>query len=184
MSKRRFVAHRLGVIIFFALIALGSSSCTYLHNPQKAVIAKETEDEFKKVQSSTAKVNQAMLDNLQKTEDRMTQRLAEIAEEKEKSFANQVSSVTWGQIQKDMEAVITAKHVYDIEIVKELTESENNIKNVQLQSQSAQKDLDQVKAALKEAVNEQNLWKHGERCCAAVCRRLPRLLRVTKKTLA
>jgi hypothetical protein len=150
----------LGVLmLILAPLFLTCGCVTYLHNPEKAALAKDTSEEFKKFQAASPQLNAAMLQNVQKVELKASKRQAEITAEIVASFADQVHTVTWGKMRRDLEAAKAQQVQWQQAIkaaaestLKQMGEAEPKVKN-------AKDGLRQVQDLLKRAVKAENQWQ-------------------------
>lgn len=147
------------LMLILAPLSLTCSCVTYLHNPGKAALAKDTSEEFKKFQAASPQLNAAMLQNVQKVELKASKRQAEITAEIVASFADQVHTVTWEQVEKELEAakaqqVQRQQAIKDAvkDILKKMGEAKPKVDN-------AEDGLRQVSKLLKKAIDKENQWQ-------------------------
>ncbi len=154
VNKRRYLI----MLAFLSLLFL-FPGCTYLHNPQKATLAKETADEFKKVQDASPKLYTSMQQNLQKTELQASQVHAEVSKLRELNFANEVHHLTWKKIKTDLEA---EKIQQDQRKEKIAADVKNLLEKMAVKgpkAADAKEWLEKAKKRLQQAIEAENKWQ-------------------------
>jgi len=147
------------LMLILAPIFLTCGCVTYLYNPEKAALANDTSEEFKKLQAASPQLYAAMLQNLQKVEAKASKRLAEITAENVASFADQVHTVTWEQMEEELKAA-KAQQVQRQQAVKAAAEA--TLKQIGVEKpkvQDAEDGLKQVRKILKDTVDAENQWQ-------------------------
>lgn len=154
-SSRPFLA----LIFLFFFLPLSSGCGLYFHNPEKATLAKNTFDEFKKVQTSSATIYVSMLQNLQKIEAEAAEVQAKTAQIKEETFTNQVNTITWKKILADLEVAKRTQEKWNKDIegaVKKLLEKMGEANATVVDAKTGLEKADNL---LKIAVKAENQWK-------------------------
>ncbi len=146
-------------LLLVSLLALSPFGCIHLHNQAQADLAKETAGEFKKFQDSSSNIYVQMLGNLEKVDQAMVARQAEVDQEAELTFGNQVSSLKWGEIEAGLQQAskelvnlqTTIEKAID-DLLKAKAKKEERIP-------SAKKTMEDASNLLKKAVKEKNEWE-------------------------
>jgi hypothetical protein len=150
------------LMLILAPLFLICSCVTYMHNPGKAALAKDTSEEFKKFQAASPQLYAVMLQNMQKVELKASKRQAEITAENIASFADQVHTVTWEQMMEELEAE-KAQQVQRQQAVK--AAAEGTLKQIGVEKpkvKDAEDGLKQVRKRLEDAVKAENQWQARE----------------------
>ncbi len=144
------------VVCFFLVL---SSGCTYLHQPQKDALAKETSEEFKKFQEKSADLYTAMLANLQLTESRVSEVQDKISQQKEISFGNRIHFLTWGQIRRDLEERKEEEENRQRRIAADINKLLKEMEGFEGKGKDAAAGLELANTRLKTAIKQENDWQ-------------------------
>lgn len=156
----RIPAYRLiATSTLFSLFLVLNSGCTYMHQPQKDALAKETVEEFKKFQEKSATLYPAMLENLQVTESRVSEVQDKLAQQRELSFANRVHTLTWEQIKKGLQRGKQGQEARKKQLLKEISNLLEKMGEAKVSLHDLKEGLNRAKDALGKAIQQENKWK-------------------------
>jgi hypothetical protein len=158
-SLREFISYFWLLRILILCLFFLNFGCTHLHNQQNANLAKEISTEFKTFQGSSPNPYSLMLQNQQKVDAKASKLQAEIAKQKALSFSAQVSTVTWAQIESELETekeqLVKRNETLkkDVEVLlKEKGEQEAKVEDYE-------DGLKKARALLEKAIKEQQKWE-------------------------
>jgi hypothetical protein len=146
-------------LLLVSLLALSPFGCIHLHNQAQADLAKETAGEFKKFQDSSGNFYVQMLGNLEKADQAMAARQAEVAREKEEAFCNRVSNLKWMEVEARISRALEEINAWKGSIDKAIADLLKERKEKESGVTSANRTMEDTYKLLQQGVMEKNKWE-------------------------